>query len=83
MCIRVYLSILYYPLFSQNFEHLLHNNMHYYHFYYVSYGPHHIIGLPLKNTSEAKSLEVKESISLYSLLVRYSKYVVNFSKLHI
>ena len=36
LCIRMYLFILYYALLSQNFEHLLLNNMHCYRYYKVS-----------------------------------------------
>ena len=35
LCIRMYLFVLYYALLSQNFEHLLLNNMHCYHYYNV------------------------------------------------
>ena len=36
LSIRVYLFILYYAVLSHNFEHLLLNNMHCYHYYNVS-----------------------------------------------
>ena len=34
-------------------------------------------------TSKVKSSKIKEPVSVSSLLVRFSKYVVNFSKVHI
>ena len=47
---------------------------------------HHnvLITSNLSNTSsKVKSSEIKESVSVSCLIVRCSKYVVNFSKLHI
>ena len=79
LCIIVYSFMLYYSLLNEMFEHLLLNNM-YYHHYNVSYRLHHIMSLKLDFEGEAS--EIKESVSVYCLLVSYSKYV-NFSKLHV
>ena len=81
LCVRMYLFILYYTLLSQIFEHLLlkiciviviimyHNVL--------------ITSYPKNRTSKAKCSEIKESNSVYCLLVRCSKCVFDFSKIHI
>ena len=81
LCIRVYSFMLYYSLLNEMFEHLLLNTMYCNHYFNVSYRLHHIMSLKLDFEGEAS--EIKESVSVYCLLVSCSKYVVNFSKLHV
>ena len=79
LCERVYLFMVYYALLAQMFEHLpLLNNI-----VIIMYHNALITSYLQNRASKVKTSKIKESVSVYCLLVSCSKYAVNFSKIHI